>query len=225
MPEGSNTVSEATRPGAAEVRRRSNPCLRVLARLYAWIRGVLALAAVLLIVLICTPVTDKLYAWLDVTEPPTQADWIVCLGGNPSRLVWTVDAYRRGFAPRVIVSNRRHPAHWMRKKLDQCGVPAEQVIIEPTSFNTSDHPHGIASLPGIDPNTQKFLVVTDHEHSRRVAACFRRAGFYHVTIYGSGFPLRTDGPFTQRCRWRILALPVILYEYTALLEYWLQNRI
>jgi len=224
MPAGSNPASEETRPGPPAVRRRTS-CFRALARLYAGIRAALALVMVLFIVLICTPVTDKLYQWLDVTQPPTQADWIVCLGGEPGRLVWTVDAYRRGFAPRVIVSNRRHPAHWMHKKLIQCGVPADRILIEPTSYNTADHPRGIAGLGGIDPKAQKFLVVTDHEHSRRVAACFRRAGFRHVTIYGAGFPLRTNGSFTQRCRWRILALPPILYEYAALLQYWLQGRI
>jgi len=198
---------------------------RRIARLYAWVRGCLALGMLLLIVLIFTPITEKIYFWLDVTEPLTQVDYIVCLGGDTGRLVWSVHAYRREYAPRIIVSSAPGSAEWMQKKLIQSGIPPKHILVDATSETTGGHPHGIARLEGIDPKSQKFLIVTDYEHSRRAAACFRRAGFNHVTLYGAGFNLRTDRPFTYMCKWRILNLPMILYECAGLGKYWLQGKI
>lgn len=224
MTETSNKPSQENQPGPGTARERC-VCLRFLARVHVWLCRILTLALLLFIILLCTPLTEKLYAWLNVTESPTQADVIVCLGGRAGRLIWTVDAYQRGLAPRVIVSNLPSASHWMKKKLVQCGVPGEKIIVDPTSGTTADHPYGIARLEGINPKTQKFLVITDILHSRRVAACFRRAGFCHITIYGAGFPMRTDGSFLKQCRRRLLNLPNILYEYAALAQYWLQGKI
>jgi len=214
---------ERHQPADARLRRKG---LRgLIARCYAGARAALAGAALLAAVLIFTPLTDRLYLALDVTSPPTPSDVIVCLGGNPARLLWAVDAYRRGFASRIIVSNRPGAAQWMRDKLLQCGIPRGDIIVDDQAAVTADHPRTIASLAGIDPARTRLLIVTDHEHSRRVAACFRKAGYRHLSIVGAGFRLRQDGPFQMRCRWRLLALPQILYEYAALVQYWLQGRI
>ncbi|NLX20806.1 MAG: YdcF family protein [Phycisphaerae bacterium] len=198
---------------------------RMLAWCYCRARALFAVVALLQIILVCTPITDRLYRWLDVTKPPQQADLIVCLGGNEARLLWAVDAYHRGLAPRIVVSNLPGAAQWMRNKLLQCGIPADRVILDDASGTTAEHPPNVARLPGLDPARHRFLLVTDHDHSRRALACFRKAGFTHVSVYGSGFPMRDDGPFHMRCRWRILVLPRLLYEYAALVQYRWQGRI
>jgi len=160
-----------------------------------------------------------------VTENATPADVIVCLGGNPGRLLWTVDAYREGLGSKIVVSNRPGAAQWMRDQLEQCGIPADRILVDDKAGTTADHPYTIEQLPGIDQDRTRLLIITDHDHSRRVAGCFRKAGFEHFRIVGAGFPLRQDGSFLRRCRWRILALPRILYEYAGIVQYWCQGKI
>jgi len=212
-----STVASASAP-----RRGLRGCV---GRVYTRTRAVLAGVTLLLVILVGTPVTDRLYEALDVTGPPQDADVIVCLGGNPARLLWAVDAYRRGFAPKIIVSNLPGAAPWMRDKLVQCGIPRDRIVVDDEAAVTADHPATIAALPGIDPERTRLLIVTDHDHSRRVAACFRKGGFRYFSIVGAGFPLSRQGSFQMRCRWRLLALPRIVYEYAALLQYRLQGRI
>jgi uncharacterized SAM-binding protein YcdF (DUF218 family) len=216
----SSTLKKATL--APLPRRGVRGCIR---RAYSRTRAALACATLLLAILVGTPLTEKLYMRLDVTAPPTHADYIVCLGGNPARLLWAVDAYRRGFAPKIIVSSLPGSAQWMRDMLVQCGIPRERILVDDESSVSADHPVTIAALSGIDPERTRLLIVTDHDHSRRVAACFRKAGFEHFTITGAGFPLRLSGSFQMRCRWRLMALPRIAYEYAALVQYTLQDRI
>lgn len=199
--------------------------MRVIVRWYYRLLTLLALVALFQLVLITTPVTESLYEWLDVTSEPRTADVIVCLGGDTGRLIWTVDAYREGLAPTVVVSSLPGAAEWMRDKLVQCRIPPEAILVDHASGTTGEHPGGIAALPGIDPATNSFLLVTDHDHSRRVAMCFRKAGYRDFTIYGAGFKLRREAPYLRLCRWRVLVMPRLLYEYTALVKYWWQGKI
>lgn len=224
MSQKDKTTSTENLPNPAAIPRRY-PFLRRIARLYAWIRGCLALGMLLLCILLFTPITEKIYFWLDVTEPPTHADYIICLGGNTCRLVWAVHAYREGYAPRIIVTNTPSASNWMKNKLIECGIPPEHILVDSTSKTTGHHPPGIAALDGIDPETQKFLIVTDFEHSRRAAACFRKAGYRHISLYGAGFKLKAGEPYGHMCKWRFRSLTTILYECAGLGKYWLQGKI
>jgi uncharacterized SAM-binding protein YcdF (DUF218 family) len=183
------------------------------------------LGMLLEIVLVVTPLTDKLYMWLVVTGQPVQADYIVCLGGRDERLVWTAQAFNRKFAPQVIVSNANGASVYMKRLLSNCGVPADKIIIDDHSHTTAEHPFNIAALPGIDIHHDRFLIVTDHEHSRRAADCFRRGGFQHFTFYFGPAPLHDWENERGHWKWRILFLPRIAYEYAALLQYWWQGKL
>jgi uncharacterized SAM-binding protein YcdF (DUF218 family) len=218
-------MKTAARSGAPRSRWR-----RAIRRVYAVGRAGLALAMLcqiaLLGVVVFTPVTERVLGWLDVTEGPAPADAILCLGGRDRRLIWAADLFRREFAPVVIVSNKYGAAYEMRSIITQFGVPPECVRVDAAACTTSDHPSSIAAMPGIEPGTQRFLIVTDQDHSRRVAACFRNAGYQHFRVYagrsvGSVVPPERD----QRWRARILRLPVIGYECAALLKYWFQGKI
>ena len=198
---------------------------RIVRRTYRLTRVSLILIALSQIVIVLTPAADRLYEWLDVSAPPVKADYIVCLGGNPARLLWAVDAYRHGFAPKIIVSNHPVAAEWMYNKLVQCGIPRDRIISDPASGTTDAHPINVARLPGIDPRTTHLLIVTDHEHSRRAAACFTKAGYQQFSVYGSGFVPQKDIPYLMRVRGRVQLLPHLLYEYTGLLQYWVLGRI
>ncbi|MBP7936582.1 MAG: YdcF family protein [Phycisphaerae bacterium] len=199
--------------------------IRILRRGYRLTRAALVLIALTQILLVLTPAVERLYAWLDVTKPPAKADYIVCLGGNPARLLWAVDAYRRGFAPKVIVSNHPVAAEWMHDTLIQCGIPRDRIMTDSTSGTTEAHPAGIDRLPGIDPQTTRLLIVTSHHHSRRAADCFAKAGYRHFSVFGAGFLPQKDVAYFMRVRSRLQLLPHVLYEYVGLVQYWLMGRI
>jgi uncharacterized SAM-binding protein YcdF (DUF218 family) len=196
----------------------------VLGRGYRITRGALALAMLLQLLLVFTPVTEWLFTRLMVTVSPAKADAIVCLGGGWGRMFWAAELYHAGYAPEVVVCHLGDKADRMKRMLVMCGVPAKRVKVDDASENTAAHPPGVKAVTGGDPSTQRLLLVTDHEHSRRAAACFRKAGFAHVSVYG-GPPAFPPGEDTASWRWRVLMLPHIVYEYAGLAQYWLQDRI
>jgi uncharacterized SAM-binding protein YcdF (DUF218 family) len=181
------------------------------------------LIALLQLVLITTPVSEKIYLWLSVTEPARKADAIVVLGGNQIRDLIAARLYRRRLAPIVVVSNAPGAAEWMRANVVTAGVPWDAVLLDRNSYTTGDHPHGIAQLPQIDPKQTDLLIVTDFHHARRVEAVFRKAGFEHFTVYAGRNPLVGVGD--RPWRWRIRTLPLLAYECTALLKYWWEGKI
>lgn len=66
--------------------------------------------------------------WLPVEGIPQPADYIVVMGGSPSRALYAADLYKRDMAPQVLVSNQwRAP---MMQELDKLGVeycPGEEL--------------------------------------------------------------------------------------------------
>jgi uncharacterized SAM-binding protein YcdF (DUF218 family) len=214
--------SEESRPAASpggSTAKSQHP----LARLYRLVRGLLAAGMLVLLVLVLTPIPERVHDWLDVSEPLRRADYIVCLGGNPQRLVWAIEAYSRGFAPKVIVTNLPGATEWMAERLVDAGIPRKAILRDDHSATTADHPGNIAKLPGVDREQQQFLIVTDYDHSRRAAGCFRRAGYRHFTIYGAGFgyPPEKKHPL----KWRIGALARLSYECVGMAKYWVTGKI
>ncbi len=193
---------------------------------YRRIRGLLALSMLILIVLVFTPLTGWLQDLLDVTQPPQAADYIVCLGGEDERLIWAAELFKQGYAPRVIVSNIGVPALVMKSRIENMGIPPDRLTVDENSRTTADHPGCIAALEGIDPAAHRFLIVTNLEHSRRAAACFRKGGYAHFSVFVGRPSTKQEGPLTAR-NWRARAriLPTLAYEYTAIMKYWLQDKI
>lgn len=214
------TCREPGRPGP--IRRLG----RLIRRLYRIVRALLALTMLALILLLFVPAIDRLYLWMSVATPPTKADAIVCLGGHTIREVMAAQLYHRGFAPVVVVSNAPGAAEAMRRLVVNCGVPRDKILVDNTSYTTADHPAGVARLPGMDPQRQTFIIVTDHSHSRRAGACFRKAGYQHIAVY-AGRPASREIPaeYWDRVRWRVLTMPQMLYETAGLVQYWWQDRI
>jgi uncharacterized SAM-binding protein YcdF (DUF218 family) len=57
------------------------------------------------------------------------------------------------------------------------GVPTSQIIREPKSTNTSEHPLRLRALPGLRPTTH-LAIVTSGYHERRAVTEFRRYFLY-----------------------------------------------
>lgn len=206
-------------------RSRTRQSRSLLSMLWHFLRGLLVLGMLLQIVLTFTPLTEQLFMGLDATSEPKTADVIVCLGGDDARIANAADLYHRRYASRIVVSNLPGAAEDMRDMLVRWGVPTESVLVDNASFVTADHPAGVARITGLNPETSTFLIVTSLEHSRRSAACFRKAGYKNITLYAWPNPLRRSASTAPRYRWRFQCLPRMIYEYVALVDYWIHDRI
>ena len=49
----------------------------------------------------------------------------------------------------------------------------------------------------MDPQKQTFIIVTDHSHSRRAEACFRKAGYRHLIVC-AGRPTKAEIPGVKK---------------------------
>ncbi len=124
------------------------------------------------------------YIEVTLSKTPTQdqltpADAIVVLGGDPYRAVTGAELYKKGLAPRLILSG---DAKRFCDTLAVCDIPPAVIEIDPDPVVTGDHPFTIQSLPGITPET-RLIVVTSKPHPARVRMIFARAGFRNVQVY------------------------------------------
>lgn len=211
------------RPLAAS---RASRLRGIVSRVYRVGRALFALGMLLQVVIVFTPVGGRLARWLDVTMPPAAADVIVCLGGNDIRQIWAAELYHEGYAPVVVVSNKRGAADVMKTQLVRIGVPSQAVLVDDRSAVTADHPNAIADVMEIDPLMLRVLIVTDKEHSRRAAACFAEAGYRDFRVC-TGTSSTDPAPDERGDNWRqrIGQLPRLAYEYAALVKYWMRGDI
>jgi len=187
-------------------------------------RNLLALAMVALIIMVLTPATEWMCREMSVAGPaPRKADVIVCLGGGYGRELTASRLYKQRVAPLVVVCNAPGAAEWMRNVLVGCGVSREHILVDNESYTTGDHPEGVARVSGVDRKKGRFVIVTDHLHSRRALACFVKAGYRQATVV-SGDDDKSDS-FQARCKWRIGVIPYLVYECAALVQYRWQGKI
>src|SRR5688572_17053765 len=160
--------------------------------------GVLTLAGVLWLAAGGPTGIDR---WLDVTQPPLQADAIVVLGGGTNgdnlplpqgweRLSAASRLHADGFAPVVIFSgggtSRVSESEIYANAAAWLGIPREAMVFEPRAQSTADHGRALLGLALPKGNTivqdTPLLVVTSAFHSRRALLSFSRAGFTHVRV-------------------------------------------
>src|SRR5262245_16699320 len=73
--------------------------------LLRWCERLLAVIGLFVVLACVTPIIDHLYPVLDRRTPLAHADYIVCLGGDPYRVLEGVQLLKDGYAPKLIVSN------------------------------------------------------------------------------------------------------------------------
>lgn len=132
-------------------------------------------------------------------------DAIVVLGaqvqpdGTPSvQLTWRLDAalkaYRQKQVPVVVCGARgaNEPmteAEAMRSYLTARGVPENQILEDPESFNTRQNLRNASKLLEGKPGIKKVLVVTSDYHVARSLALARDLGFEAI---GLGSPCKQE---------------------------------
>jgi uncharacterized SAM-binding protein YcdF (DUF218 family) len=149
------------------------------------------------------------------------------LGGDPERDVEAANLYRRGYAPKVIITSFDGGADIDFNVAARYGLPAGAVLLDRLATRTVDHPRTIMRL-GVDPQTSRVLVVTSLYHTGRARACFLRAGYRQVRMAAPSWQSGVTAPSWQgvvkenrRGLYidRAKALPAMIYELLARIYY------
>ena len=168
---------EATRsPGWA---RRIGRLLWRVVDAARWVSLLILLAVA---VYLFTPLGDRAVLDLIEHDPLEKADYIVVLAGGRQRAVEAANLYKDGWAPKVIASTTPGFKDVYSDLLDEYGVPAADVLLDPVTARTATHPETVARIPGVDPQRDRFLLITSRLHTSRAKACFVKAGFEHVLV-------------------------------------------
>ncbi len=200
---------------------------------------------------------------LIVDDKPIESPYIVCVAGGLSgnnlptaegmqRIYTAVQLYFDGFAPKIIFTGggteRVSEAEVYSEVAAWFGAPKNDMILDPYPSGTAEHPYNVLSLQTIDiDKTTALNIVTSRLHSKRVALCFRKAGFEnfrmvtrHISrledpelvrsLKRSGFEDFTPsgksyGDPLNRLRWRLDYFFTALREVAALVWYWWRGYI
>lgn len=194
------------------------------------------------------------------SQAPEPAEAIVCVSGGigqhrlPTPEGWdrvytAVQLHAAGLAPVIVFSGggaeRVSEAEVYAEAARWLGCPASAIVLDPMPGSTAEHPGNLLRLEAlrIDRGT-RLLVVTSRLHSKRVAMCFRKAGFTWVRLVTdyeardsavarsrltselrSFAPNGKDyGDPLNRLRWGLNDVVVSLRELLALGFYWLKGR-
>lgn len=124
----------------------------------------------------------ELYNFLDVSDPPRRADFIVLLGGGRvNRVQKAVVLYSQGYAPRVLVSGGPLYGYGIACSTTQLalddvqrlGLPTEATLLSDEASSTWDEAQRVLQILRQE-GARSTLIVTDAQHTRRVRATYRR---------------------------------------------------
>jgi len=108
------------------------------------------------------------------------------------RVLRAAETFQQIHADRLVMSGRgthgdgRGETQLMKSLAIQVGVPADRVMVEPASFNTSEHPRALLQSGFASP-VDVLFVVTDPSHIRRATSEFCRP-FSQVVAVPTEFP-------------------------------------
>lgn len=118
--------------------------------------------------------------YLALEDPLAPADAIVAISGDQgARTATAVDLWKRGLAPLVVFAGSSEDptsissAEIMKREAVKLGVPADRVLIEPSSATTKENATRVTDLfrtYGI----KNAILVTSPYHQRRAALLFDR---------------------------------------------------
>lgn len=206
---------------------RGTTGLRNCRRALRWIEHGLAGVFVAGLVVYVSPLSTWIYLSLDCQDDLRPARYIICLGGDPGRVLEGAKLLEEGYGERLIVSGHGASADLLRDLAVEWGAAADRVLVDDRSARTADHPGSIARHLGVDPATDTCIVVTSYTHLPRAKACFEKAGYRHLVMRelrwqrssrecpGRGFNLKS----------RFIASGGLIYEGAAWIEYWIRGLV
>jgi uncharacterized SAM-binding protein YcdF (DUF218 family) len=173
--------------------------------------------------MIFTPATQWLYDALDRESPLVRSKYIICLGGDPARVIEGCRLLSEGYGEKLILSNHGKCTDEMRRLALEWGAPADRILLDRRSEKTSDHPGAIRDDLGVNPAHDACIVVTSYTHLARSRACFRKAGYQQLVMREPRWErdFRSIGGWKYRFR----ILPSVVYEYAAWVEYYFRGAV
>jgi uncharacterized SAM-binding protein YcdF (DUF218 family) len=217
------TASDPASPITAGPTVGDRPLRRCLRRTLRWAEHLLAALSALLLLAFASPVPQWLHDSLDRQSELRPARYIICLGGAPSRVIEAARLLQEGYAPQLIVSNNQLAAPMMRDLAIDWGAPPGCILMDSHSYRTLDHPASIQRHCGVDPAQDVCIIVTSYMHMARSKACFEKAGYKHIIMREPRWERRfRPPPGIKNNFWLI---PELIYEGSALAEYWLRGAI
>jgi len=193
-------------------------------RILRWIEHILAAAAALWLLTMLSPLPQWLRAKFDQQGELRPAKYIVCLGGDPDRVIEGARLLAEGYGEHLIVSNNPGAAPLMRELAVEWGAPADRVLVDDGSWRTSDHPASIQRACGVRPADDVCIVVTSYMHMLRSKACFEKEGYRHIIMREPRWERRFRFP-DGGIKTNYWIMPELLYECAALAEYKLRGWI
>lgn len=194
-----------------------------LKRSLKWVERLSIAAMAVGVFMVASPTTYWLYLKLDCQQPLRRADYIICLGGDPYRVLEGVTLLKEGLADKLVLSNFGAAALAMQDQAIAWGAPGDKIVLDTSSHRTADHPAGARKYAGIEPADDVCIVVTSYSHMARSKACFEKAGYKHIIMREPRWERRRATPGEYRHGYWIF--PRLLYEYAAWAEYWVMGYV
>ncbi|MBI5700621.1 YdcF family protein [Candidatus Saganbacteria bacterium] len=168
--------------------------------------------------------------FLYVRDKLEKSDVILVLAGdsNGERAAHGVDLYKKGFAPKILMSGG--PAIWhltyaenMRNQATSLGVPAKDVLLQDRSRSTfEDIKFSLLILKKID--AKKVILVTSPTHIRRSRLVARKF-FKKEGIKVMASPVEKS-EFNPNKWWtRHEDTQYVVWEYVSLIGYMLKGKL
>ncbi|MCG8406002.1 MAG: YdcF family protein [Phycisphaerales bacterium] len=219
MPERSNGDEKSTSAGSVKLR------VPITRRLVRWAEHLLATSFLIILLMVFTPATAWLYDSIDCQDELAKARYIICLGGDPDRVIEAARLLQEGWGEELIVSNHGHAAVMMRNLAVEWGAPPERILIDDKSTRTLDHPGSIQREVGVDPENDVCIIVSSYTHLPRSKACFEKDGYRHVIMREPRWERQFRGREGANWKGRILIFPYLVYEGAAWVQYWLHGAV
>lgn len=132
-------------------------------------------------------------AWLSKADSYQKADVLICLGGTEKRVQKSIELYKKGLAPYIVVTESQDKNFFLEQ-----GVPENRVTLLPWPQNTYQEARDVSPLlRRIDCHT--VLLVTDPFRIRRARWSFQRASLVQPVKF---IFVSSDFPFTPNGWWR-----------------------
>lgn len=173
---------------------------------------------------ILSPLQNIVYASMDAQDDLTRADYIICLGGDPGRVLEATRLLSDDYAPILIVTNHGSAAEQMRRIAIDWGASPSRVLMDDSSRRTADHPVAVARVGDIDIENDTCIIVTSYTHLARSRAIFEAAGFRHLIMREPRWEREVRPPEGLGWRGRFMVFPSLAYEASAWVKNWLQGN-
>lgn len=192
-------------------------------RLLRWFEHLLLVGCLGSVVLLISPIPRWLYESLDRQGKLRPAQYVICLGGDPARVIEGARLLQEGYAEKLIVSNNKVAAAMMRNLAIDWGAPADRILVDTGSCRTLDHPDSIRRQCGVNPSEDLCVIVTSYTHMARSLAYFQKAGYRHIIMREP----RWERQFRHLEGWKTnyWIVPELLYEYGGFVEYWFRGAV